>query len=192
MKQSENIKPEKIFSHGRAFHKSYDMLVKSASPVAGARPDEQLIGIIAHPSLVLSVFASELYLKSLLCMETGKVPNTHDLKELFGGLKIEARRELDDLWDADIRLPERQPIVDQIRLLPGGDKFRPDLRYALKRGRNAFIELRYFYERERSYFLLSDFPFLLRKAILKRCPSWGSIVPKPSKGYLHGPGVLNG
>jgi HEPN domain-containing protein len=192
VKQSENIKPEKIFSHASAFHKSYDMLVKSASPVDGARPDEQLIGIVAYPALVLSVFASELYLKSLLCMETGTVPNTHDLKKLFGGLKIATRRELDDLWDADIRLLERQPILDQIRLLlPGGDKFRPDLRYALEKGANAFMELRYFYEKERSYFLLSDFPFLLRKAILKRCPSWGSIVPKPSKGYLHGPGVLN-
>jgi hypothetical protein len=84
VKQSTGIKPEKIFSHASAFHKSYDMLVKSTMPVDAERPDEQLFGIVAYPALVLTVFASELYLKCLLCMETGIVPSTHDLEALFG------------------------------------------------------------------------------------------------------------
>lgn len=78
-KQIANLEPVKIFAHAAGFHKSYDMLIRSAAPHPGARADEQLIGIVAHPAMVLSVFASELYLKTLLCIETGLVPNTHDL-----------------------------------------------------------------------------------------------------------------
>jgi hypothetical protein len=63
------------------------------------------------------------------------------------GLKVETRHELDDLWDEDIRRPERQPILEQIKQQPGGDQFRMDLRFALAKGKNAFIELRYFSRR---------------------------------------------
>jgi len=35
-------------------------------------------------------------------------------------------------------------------------------------GANAFIELRYFYEKEQAFFLVSDFSNLLRKVVLER------------------------
>jgi hypothetical protein len=131
----------------------------------------------------------KLYLKCLLCIEVGAVPNHHNLKRLFDGLSVATRHELDDLWDADIRQPVRQGVLEQIRKLPGGENLSLDLRYALDKGANAFVELRYFYEEERTFFLLSDFPFLPRKVVLKRFPSWAGIVPKPSKGYFRGPGA---
>lgn len=177
------LEPLKIFLHAGSFHKSYDLLVESVVPHNGV-PDEQLVGVIAHPSMVLSVFASELYLKCLLCIEADSVPNEHNLKKLFDGLHVATRRELDDLWDADIRHPDKQKVLNHIRTSPEGTKLRLDLRYAIDVGANSFMELRYFYENEQASFLLSHFPFLLRTVILRRFPAWGSVLPKPSKGLV--------
>jgi HEPN domain-containing protein len=44
--------------------------------------------------MVLSVFASELYLKCLLCVENDSVPNSHNLKLLFEKLEVKTRHEL--------------------------------------------------------------------------------------------------
>ena len=78
------------------------------------------------------------------------------------------------MWDEDIRRPERKRILEWIRSLPRGGELQLDLPYALNIGADSFIELRYFYEREDSYFLLDDFPGLCRIAILERFPSWGT------------------
>ena len=175
------IEPVKIFAHASAFHKSCELLQRSATATdpASGLPNDQLIGIIAHPAMALSAFASELYLKCLLSIETGTVPRGHDLHSLFLRLKAETRHELDDLWDIDIRQPERSAVLEEIRKRPGAENFRLDLRYALEKGAKGFEELRYFYEEENSFFLLSDFPYLLRKVIL---PSLGRYSAKTVEG----------
>jgi hypothetical protein len=117
----------------------------------------------------------------MLTIETGITPHGHNLERLFLQLEVRTRHELDDLWDTSIRRPEKEAIIEAIRKLPGGDRLRLDLRYALKNGAEGFQELRYFYEKEQTFFLLSEFPHVVRRAILRRCPSWGSILPKPSK-----------
>jgi hypothetical protein len=131
---------------------------------------------------MLSVFASELYMKCLLCIETGRVPTTHNLKTLFRMLKPVTRKRLEDLWDQDIRRPERQKVLDHIRTLPRGKELRLDLPYVLDIGANSFIELRYFYETGQAYFLLSDFPNSLRMVILEKFPSWASGPPILARG----------
>jgi hypothetical protein len=146
------IDPLKIFLHAGSFHKSYDLLCKSVVPKDGEPPSEQDVGIIAHPSMMLSVFSSELYLKCLICMETGAVPDGHNLKLLFETLSVPARREIDDLWDADIRHPGKAAAIERIRTTPTGKNLRLDLRYALDVGANSFAELRYFYEKEATFF----------------------------------------
>lgn len=107
------LDPIKIFLHAGAFHKSYTLLCDSVVPdEEWALPDDQRVGVISHPAMVLSVFASELY---LLCVETGSVPAEHNLKKLFDGLQIPTKRELDDLWDADIRHPSKQQTIEHVR-----------------------------------------------------------------------------
>jgi hypothetical protein len=179
------LDPVKIFLHASKFHKGYELLTNIEFPRKDGAVPDQFVGSIDHPAMVLSAFASELYLKCLLCMETNSVPEGHNLKMLFEQLPVPTRHELDDLWDADIRHPDKQRVIDYIRSQPKGSDFRLDLRYALDVGADSFIELRYFYEKEESYFVLSHFPFLLRKNILRRCPAWGSLLPKPSKGLIH-------
>ena len=61
---------------------------------------------------------------------------------------------------------------------------RLDLRYAIDVGADSFMELRYFYEKQYSNFLLQDFPFVLRIAILNRFSSWGELLPTPSKNLF--------
>src|SRR5262245_40195818 len=178
MKKPLNPKfdPFNIFEHASHFHESDHRL---RNTVPRDRPDQ--IPLIAHPAMVLSSFASELYLKCLLCIETGDAPNIHNLKDLFRRLQPATRRRLEDLWDEDIRRPERQRAIEAIRSLPGGDKLRLDLLYALDIGADSFIELRYFYEKQSAYFLLGDFPNLLRRVILEHFPGWASVPPTPSK-----------
>jgi hypothetical protein len=171
--------PLKIFQHASHFHESDHRL---RNTVPQDRPDQ--IPLIAHPAMTLSAFASELYLKCLLCVETGRVPSTHNLRALFRQLQPATRRRLEDLWDQDIRRFERQKVLNHIRTLPKGEELKLDLPYALDIGANSFIELRYFYETSRSYFLLSDFPNLLRIVILERFPSWATVPPTPPKGPI--------
>jgi len=179
------LDPVKIYRHASAFHKAYDVLLKAALPKEGAIPDDQFIGIIAHPAMVLSLFASELYLKCLLCVETGEVPEGHNLKTLFLGLPVPTRHALDGLWDTDMRRMEKQKALEKLQEMDTKKRLRLDLRYALDLGADSFIKLRYFYEKEEVFCLLSDFPFVLRNFILDRFPSWGSILPKASKGLIH-------
>lgn len=177
----KGLDPLKIFLHAGRFHKSFDLLLKSVKPEDGSKTLDQDIGIVSHPAMVLSVFSSELYLKSLLCLERDEVPDSHNLKVLFEGLQVATRHAIDDLWDIDIRRPEKQAILEKIRALPRGEDLRTDLRYAIDVGANSFIELRYFYEKEHTNFLLQDFPFVLRSAILDRMPTWGAVRPSPAK-----------
>jgi hypothetical protein len=160
------LDPLKIFEHATRFHESDHRL---RNTVPRDRPKD--FSLVGHPAMVLSVFASELYLKCLLCVETGTVPDTHNLKALFKRLQPTTRRALEDLWDAHIRTPLRQKAMDAIRTLPEGQNLRLDLQYALDIGANSFTELRYIYEKKKTFFLLSDFPDLLRKVILDRLPA---------------------
>jgi HEPN domain-containing protein len=178
------FEPSKIFEHASAFHKSYELLSNSVLPPNGDPPSEQDVGFIAHPAMVLSAFASELYLKCLLCVETGSVPSGHNLHDLFMKLKDETKFSLDGLWDTDIRHPDKRAVIEKMRVRYNGEPVRTDLRYAIKLGARGFIELRYFYEHERSNFLLSHFPYVLRRATLIRFPTWASLLPKPSHGIV--------
>jgi hypothetical protein len=164
-----SLDPLRIFQHASRFHASDRRL---RSTLDASKPHD--IEMLAIPANVLSVFTSELYLKCLLCVETGIVPDTHNLKALFKRLQPVTRRALEDLWDMEVRLPHRQKVLDLIRTMPEGKNLRADLIYALDVGANSFIELRYFYEKNKAFFLLDEFPNMLRKVILNRFPAWGT------------------
>jgi HEPN domain-containing protein len=107
----KGLDPLKIFIHASNFHKSYEMLLRSAVPEGTQQADENIVAIIGHPALMISAFASELYLKCLICVETDAVPNTHDLNVLFRALRVSTRHELDTLWDYDITLSRTSTLL---------------------------------------------------------------------------------
>ncbi|HEY8096675.1 MAG TPA: hypothetical protein VIE65_11380 [Methylobacter sp.] len=166
------LDPYEIYLHAFHFHESDHRLRKSVSA-----DDPNQVMLIAHPSMMLSAFASELYLKCLLCIETGKVHKGHDLKSLFLRLDLSTRKHLENLWNEDITRPERQKELNYIRQLPEGERLQLDLRYALDIGANAFIELRYFYETKRSFFILQNFPNILQKVIMEKSPPEWRYAP---------------
>jgi HEPN domain-containing protein len=128
------FEPTKIFEHASAFHKSFELLSDSILPDNGESPSNEAVGMIAHPALVLSALASELYLKCLLCVETGKVPRGHNLSDLFTQLNDETKFSLDGLWDTDIRRPEKQATIERMRSQFNGEPARTDLRHVIKLG----------------------------------------------------------
>jgi HEPN domain-containing protein len=178
-----SIDARKIFAHAFAFQRAYETVRDSLLPKAGNPPDAQNIGLLIHPALVLSAFASELYLKTLICIETGDTSRGHNLETLFEMLRVETRHQIDGLWDTDIRTPLKKSSLEQLRATEKGKDVRYDLRYALEMGARDFEAMRYFYETEDSHFLLAEFPNILRLAILKRHPDWDTVLPKPSISF---------
>jgi hypothetical protein len=100
-KPKSGLDPSKIFSHAVGFHESYKLLRNSHDRMDPKLSLEQKMGLISQPSMTLSAFASELYLKTLLCVEAGVVPEGHNLERLFLGLEVKTRHDIDDLWDTD-------------------------------------------------------------------------------------------
>jgi hypothetical protein len=172
-KPSVALDPHEIFLHACHFHECDHRLRNSLS----STQDNNEVALIAHPSMVLCAFAIELYLKCLLCIETGKVTKGHDLKGLFLRLDPSTRKRLEDLWNESLKRPEKQRNFDGIRKLPEGDQLQSDLLYVLGIGSNAFEELRYLYETKRSHFLLDDFPDMLHAVILEKFPDWRLVTP---------------
>lgn len=167
------INPHEIYLHAFRFHESDIRLRNSISP-----EDPNEVMLIAHPSMMLSAFASELYLKCLLCIETGKIHSGHNLKSLFLFLDLQTREHIENLWNEYNRRTDRQKELKCIRLLPRGERLQADLQHALDIGANAFIELRYLYEGNGSHFILGKFPDILQKVILEKSqPEWRFAPP---------------
>jgi hypothetical protein len=172
--------PRDIFMHAYHFHESDHRL---RDTISSKNLDQ--VAIIAHPSMVLSAFASELYLKCLLCIETGSVPKGHNLRDLFLRLDASTRKHIDDLWDEELRRPHKQRELNFIRGLPGGDQLQTNLSYVLEISAKGFEELRYIYETDCPRFLLGEFPNILHKVILERHPEWR--FPPPTKHVVRVP-----
>jgi len=67
-----SIDPFKVFMNAEGFRRA-DILLRT-------KQDPQLAVAVASPALVLSAFASELYMKCILVIEKGKAPGWHHLK----------------------------------------------------------------------------------------------------------------
>jgi HEPN domain-containing protein len=165
-----NLKiPQSIFAHADGFLKATQNLQKP-----------QLDPLCFAALVTNSAFASELYLKCLIHLETGQIyKDEHNLRKLFFRLKgktqdaIEAKFAVEyEPHKMDIsQVPEHLKAKAQLaaEILP------KTLREALKEGALAFITWRYLYEDEREIgdaFGLFPLPQILREEILTRKPEW--------------------
>ena len=99
----ENIDPLQIFMHALGFHIAEDMLGRLT-----ATSNIQLVAQVVEPTMVLSAFTTELFLKCLVCLETTRTPQGHHLFELFEQLGPETQRKITHLWNTHV-VPEREP-----------------------------------------------------------------------------------
>jgi hypothetical protein len=138
---------------------------------------EQMLAVsLAGPALILSAFASELYLKCLLNVETGKRAHGHHLRKLFYQLSRASREDIETRWNSYTATPLRQRTYNAILALTGQD-IQQDLDWTLVQGSEAFTELRYMHESDdlKTKFFLGDFPDILRDRILVLKPEWRNM-----------------
>jgi hypothetical protein len=162
-----NIDPEEIFLQARRFHLTNALLKNLA-----AGNDVIVSGELAQPQMVISALSSELYLKCLICLETGGTPKGHRLADLYGLLSADLKSRIQHLWDNEV-VPLREPnwkIVEAHSL----QRIARDLPTALQVANKAFERIRYSYEpaRDKSQFYIDDLPTVLVKIILQVKPEW--------------------
>ena len=172
--ETAEVDPQEIYLHGFCFQWASERL-RDVKQI----PQSEL-AFVAQPSMVLSAFASELYLKCLIGIETGRVPDrTHNLKELFGLIDPQRQSQIEAMWDLEMQDPSKVKVRALIKEA-AGVTVPTDLAWTLGVGAQGFVEMRYNYEPKNAEakFLLGDFPRLVKAVILQLKPEWQSLRPK--------------
>lgn len=157
--------PLDVFRQAEAFYQAIDQLHRTSSP--------QRISAVVIPIVVLSAFASELFLKCLLSIETGHVDRTHLLWDLFQKLSPATQARLCSAWDEN--QAGRVDVLDKLDQ-SNASALPRDLPSCLEAGSDAFRLMRYIYEGGRDFaYVLSDFPIVGRKVTLELKPEWASV-----------------
>src|SRR6202035_1891777 len=96
MMTTPKIDPSRIFLQADCFYQALAIL-------CNVEPDNtQLAVILNEPMMVIGALTIELFLKCLSCIETGQVPRTHHLRELYDGLSPAIRARIEHTWDSEI------------------------------------------------------------------------------------------
>jgi hypothetical protein len=155
------IQASDIFAHAESFYRALDTI---------HRQDRNFVGNVALPLGVLTTFASELYFKCAIFIETGKMTKGHYLYDLFTKLSPKSQARLEELWD-HVTAP-REEVLRNTELSMGR-KLPRDLRSNLIECNKAFEDLRYLYELEKPkkfVFNIGDLPRPLRALVLELKP----------------------
>jgi hypothetical protein len=162
----------KIFNHAERFHWSGERLRTTR--------DEEIAKMTLIVSMVLSAFASELYLKCLHCIDSAEVPPGHNLRDLFASLPILRQQKIRTLWDQ--LMTHQATLLDQRDKALGGAVVSRDFDACIADASHAFEQIRYIYEDDQFRFNMVDFPRVVRQAILIVHPTWEVKRPKITRG----------
>jgi hypothetical protein len=164
---TKKIDPVDIYRHGLQFFWAIDTMH------GGINREPARGNWIGLPILVTAAFASEIFLKCLICVETGKSVTGHNLKKLFDALTPATRKIVTDKWDRV--MVGRKEVIDTLER-NSGQRVPRDLNAVLKESADTFVILRYAYEPGRDFrSLISDLPIPLKETILQIRPEWGNI-----------------
>jgi len=169
------IDPKDIYLHARGFDWSNEVL--RSKRVIHQQSD---LALAMHASAVLSAFASELYLKCLICLRTGQVPErVHNLKRLFEQIDPAHQSQIETMWNFMVQEPAKVQIREMIKDKLG-EVVPTDLAWNIDVSSDAFVEMRYLYEPQNAEtkFMLCDFPKLLKPIIFQVKPEWELLQPK--------------
>jgi hypothetical protein len=164
------INPKDVFNQAIAFAFSDKWLRQSGTPTG-------VLQITAVPSMVLSSFATELFLKCILLLDGQDVPSTHRLDLLFRQLSNKRKKRISELWAEHVKAnPHIYAHTAAPRPIPD------NLRDCLKECRDAFVLLRYAYEdRDKVIFYMGEFAYVLHAAIIEIKPEWRPPTPPTSQ-----------
>jgi hypothetical protein len=161
------VDPLQIFLHADGFFKAGRILRSVQS--------NQTAMEVAQPVMVLAALTIELFLKCIVCIETGVVPRGHRLDELFAQLSEPTRGRIEQLWNTEL-LPRREGFFANVEKNLGY-KIPRDLSGALASGSRAFEKIRYSYENDNEglNFYVEDLTGILGRMILEKKPKWKNI-----------------
>jgi hypothetical protein len=71
---------QSVFEHAECFYQTFMALCRLRPD---PREDMHATITLAEPVIVLAAFANELFLKCIICIETGDTMKGHNLKKLF-------------------------------------------------------------------------------------------------------------
>lgn len=171
---------QQVFEHAECFYQTFMALCRLRPH---AREDMHVAITLAEPLIVLAALANELFLKCIICIETGGTTHGHNLKELFDRLSETTRTRIEKRWD-DAVVERRRQEWD--RLEEFGLKVARDLPSALAKGAKAFERYRYSYEENTDglHYYLEDLSGLLESLILEMRPDFEAFrrAPVPLQG----------
>jgi hypothetical protein len=126
--------------------------------------------ILTFVRATLEALTVEMYLKSLLLMETNEHRRGHDLYKLFKFLSPQTRDELSKAHDSYI-LKHPAFLADAKR-----NNYPTDLESLLIRGRHSFLDFRYPHEIKgsKTVFGLHGLAVCIRQRITAIHPEWGT------------------
>jgi len=170
-RRKQEVEPEEIFLHAVSFHIAFRFLHYDWKPSHTAGKYA-----VNTPAAVLSAFTCELFLKTLVLIETGRIPKNHHLLILFNSLKPATQKRIEELWDEyAVRYAYKWIEIERGIGVP----ISRDLRIALKLGSKTFELARYAYERgEEFQFYLGALPDMLKKVAFELRPDWKTHVAK--------------
>lgn len=164
--QLEGTKREKfILKSADAFEEASVLALKHATQ------DQNQTFYLALVYVVNASFAVELYLKCLLAVESGQIPETHNLKDLFNQVSRESRAKIKKRHN---KLAPDHSVLSGFRERLG---IKIDLDSLLEDGQDVFKHFRYLFEGVRSRtkpigFGLELFGRIVRNRILDLRPEW--------------------
>ncbi|MCK1707630.1 MULTISPECIES: hypothetical protein [unclassified Bradyrhizobium] len=171
MKARKTPDPLKVFMNAERF--------RIADLVLRGSQDQRVAVAVASPALVLSAFASELYLKCLILIQSARLEHGHDLHPLFKKLESQSQRRVEQKWNEWVSSPERKRIYEALKKI-SGESIPTDLDWSLRNGGTGFVDMRYLHEVETGpRFLIGDLPQILREETLQHRPEWTSLGHGP-------------
>jgi hypothetical protein len=161
----KSITPEAIFVHAVRFH--------AALRVLREHKPTHLIGprMLDLPVAVINALCIELFLKALVCIETGRNPKGHHLLNLFTALSVKTRNRIIQLWDGYAAMHAHRWVEFDTLF---GKPVPRDLPTALLLGSRTFELARYYYEEAEEFvFYIGILPDMLAKVafeLVERTP----------------------
>jgi hypothetical protein len=132
----KNIDPKILYLHATSFYHVNEMLSN-----LDFDNDPQSAADVGPAYIVLSALTSELFLKCLICIETGEAQTGHHLSYLYGKLSQGTQTRIKEIWDNDL-VKHRADHWDRLEAALGR-KIDRNLLAALKGGDTTFEKMRY-------------------------------------------------
>jgi hypothetical protein len=165
--QRVKLDPHQMYLHAWQFMTASELVNSKENGAAYWQAAE-----LGNPCIVLSAFASEIMLKTLITLEGATFGDTHRLDKLFKIVSNSNRKKLSDRWDSRLKsgIGNLFDAIEKDTNIP----IPRDLPSVLKGSSDSFRLVRYIYEGHTITFHIWEFPRMVSELILESKPGWNA------------------